>query len=92
VNALPALADPGSAAARVNLLFKERAYWMYLSAHRLGDLRRLVKFYGRTAESVFPTGTYEFAAGGTRGTDTNFPVTIDEQNNPNSQRCTDRNP
>jgi starch-binding outer membrane protein, SusD/RagB family len=92
VAALSALTDPGSANARVDMLFKERAYWMYLTGHRLGDLRRLVKFYGRAAESVFPTGTYEFAAGGTRGTDVNFPVTIDEQNNANAQRCTDRSP
>jgi hypothetical protein len=92
VNALANLTDPGSANARVDLVFKERAYWMYLSGHRLGDLRRLVRNYTRTAESVFPTGTYEFAAGGTRGSDTNFPVTIDEQNNPNAQRCIDRNP
>jgi hypothetical protein len=92
VVALSSLSDPGSANARVDLLFKERAYWMYLSGHRLGDLRRLVRNYARTAESVFPTGTYEFAAGGTRGTDTNFPVTIDEQNNPSAQRCIDRNP
>jgi hypothetical protein len=91
-NALTPLTDPGSANARVDLLFKERAYWMYLTGHRLGDLRRLVKFYSRSAESVFPTGTYEFAAGGTRGTDVNFPVTIDEQNNASAQRCTDRNP
>jgi hypothetical protein len=92
VDALPNLNDPGSDAARVDLVFKERAYWMYLTGHRLGDLRRLVRQYGRSAESVFPTGTYEFAAGGTRGTDTNFPVTIDEQNNPSAKSCTDRNP
>jgi starch-binding outer membrane protein, SusD/RagB family len=92
VAALTPLTDPGNATARVNLLFKERAFWMYLTGHRLGDLRRLIKYYGRSAESVFPTGTYEFAAGGTRSNDVNFPVTIDEQNNPAAQRCIDRNP
>jgi hypothetical protein len=61
--ALPALTDPGSADARVNLLFQERAFWMYLTGHRLGDLRRLVRQYGRGAETVFPTGNYPGAAG-----------------------------
>lgn len=89
---LPALADPGTAAGRVDLLFHERAFWLYLSGHRLGDLRRLVRQYGRGAESVFPSGTYQGAAGGVMGTDVNFPITVDEQNNPNAgATCLDRN-
>ena len=92
VDALPNLDDPGSAGSRQDLVFKERAYWMYLTGHRLGDLRRLVRQYTRSPESVFPTGTYEFAAGGTRGTDTNFPVTIDELNNPSAKSCSNRDP
>ena len=90
--ALPALADPGTTAGRVDLLFQERAFWMYLTGHRLGDLRRLVRQYGRTAESVFPTGTYKGAAGGAMGTDVNFPIPIDEQNNDVAPSCTDRLP
>jgi hypothetical protein len=87
---LPALADPGSQVARVNLLFRERAFWMYLTGHRLGDLRRLVRQYGRTAETVFPTGAW---GGGTGnyGTDVNLPVTQAEENNPNFTGCIDRN-
>jgi starch-binding outer membrane protein, SusD/RagB family len=45
-------------AQRVNLHFQERAFWLYLTAQRLSDLRRLVRQYGRDAESVFPSGTY----------------------------------
>ena len=37
---LPALADPGTAAARVDLMFRERAFWMFSTGHRLGDPRR----------------------------------------------------
>lgn len=39
-----------------NLLFRERAFSLFLTAHRVGDLRRLVRQYGRGAESVFPSG------------------------------------
>jgi hypothetical protein len=84
------LTDPGSAVARENLLFRERGFWLYLTAHRLGDLRRLVRQYGRQADSVFPTGMYH--KGGAYGTDVNFPVSADERNNPNFTECLDRNP
>lgn len=90
--ALPALADPGTAAARVDLHFKERAYWLFLTGHRLGDMRRLLRQYGRNAETVYPTGTYTRPSSadpsapiafGTYGTDVSLPVPIDELNNPN---------
>lgn len=89
---LPPLVDPGTADARLDLLFHERAFWLYLSGHRLGDLRRLVRQYGRSANSVFPSGPYQGAAGGVVGPDVNFPITVDEQNNPNAgATCLDRN-
>jgi len=55
---LPALSDPGTAPARVDLLYHERAFWLYLTGRRLGDLRRLIRNYGRDPETVFPTGAY----------------------------------
>jgi len=87
---LGALADPGTPAAREDLLFKERAYWLWLTAHRLGDMRRLVRQYGRAPNAVFPTGT--FHKGGVYGSDVNFPIPFDEQNNPQFQQCADRDP
>ncbi len=66
--------------------------WLYLTGHRLGDLRREVRTYGRSADSVFPSGNYLGAAGGQIGTEVNFPITVDEQNNPKAPQCTDRNP
>jgi hypothetical protein len=87
---LPALADPGSEAARVDLTFYERAFWMFATGHRLGDLRRLVRQYGRGAETVFPTGA--FHKGGSYGSDLNIPISFDERNNPNFTGCLDRNP
>jgi hypothetical protein len=80
---LAALADPGSAAGREDLLFAERAYWLYGTSHRLGDLRRLVRQYGRAASSVFPSGNYSSSGRtGQYGTDVNFPIPIAEGNNP----------
>jgi hypothetical protein len=86
---LPTLTTPSTAVARENLLFRERGFWLYLTGHRLGDLRRLVRQYGRVQETVFPTGTYH--KGGEYGTDVNFPVSSDERNNPNFTSCLDRN-
>ncbi len=87
---LAPLMDPGSPALREDLLFYERAFWLFSTAHRLGDLRRLVRQYGRNAEDVFPTGAY--FKGGAYGSDVNFPVPLAEQNNPNFTQCLDRNP
>lgn len=56
--------DPGTAQARVNLLFRERAFWFYLNGVRLGDFRRLVRFYGRSANTVYPIGPYMRVPGG----------------------------
>ncbi|MGH7547748.1 MAG: hypothetical protein ACREMM_06215 [Gemmatimonadales bacterium] len=87
---LPAMTDPGTLAARVDSLFYERAFWMFGSGHRLGDLRRLIRQFNRPRESVFPTGAW--FKGGTYGAAVNIPVSIAEQNNPNFVECTDRNP
>jgi hypothetical protein len=80
-NSLPPLALQGTPDAQIDQLFKERAYWLFLTSHRLGDMRRLIRQYGRAANTVFPTGPY--FKGGTYGTDVNSPVPQREQNNPN---------
>jgi hypothetical protein len=86
--ALPALAAPASREAAVDLLFREKAFWTFSRGQRLGDLRRLIRFYGRTAENTFPVG--QFYRGGTYGADVNLPVPQDEAVNPNFRGCTDR--
>ena len=86
---LAPVADPGSLVGRIDLLMEERGFWLYLTGHRLGDLRRLVRQYGRPQETVFPTGLYH--KGGEYGSDVNFPVSSDERNNPNFESCLDRN-
>ena len=85
---LPELADPGDATARTDLMFRERAFWMFGTGHRLGDLRRLIRQYGRAAETIFPTGSYP--KGGNYSTDVNIPLSADEANNPHFTGCTDR--
>jgi starch-binding outer membrane protein, SusD/RagB family len=82
---LAPLVPAATTAEQVDQLFKERAYWLYLTGHRLGDLRRLIRQYGRGAETVFPTGVYHKF--GTYGTDVNSPVPQPEENNPNFQRA-----
>jgi len=80
---LPALTDPGNARAREDLMFAERAYWLYNTGIRLGDMRRLVREYKRPQEQVYPSGP--FHRGGVYGNDVTFPVPFDEVNNPNYQ-------
>lgn len=75
-------------AGQQDQLFRERGFWMYLTAHRLGDMRRLVRQYGRAVESVYPTGPY--FKGGAYGTDVVLLPAQDETNNPNWAGCTDK--
>jgi hypothetical protein len=87
------LADTGQSRAELeDLHFRERALWFYSTGHRLGDMRRLIRQYGRGADTVFPSGAY--FKGGNYGTDVNFPIPIEEDNNPNtsplSEGCLDR--
>jgi hypothetical protein len=85
------LADPGTQAGRVALLFREKAFWQFGRGHRLGDLRRLIRDYGRAADGsdTFPVGQH--FQGGNYGSDVNLPVTTDEQiGNPNFTACLDR--
>jgi starch-binding outer membrane protein, SusD/RagB family len=94
VTGLAALADPGTEAGRVDLLFRERAFWLFSRGTRTGDLRRLVRQYGRPANTVFPTGAWH-KAGASYGSDVNFPIPQQEANNPNvpdPASCMNRNP
>ncbi len=88
--AMAPLADPGSFDARVDLLFRERAFWLYGTGHRMGDLRRLLRQYDRAEEETWPKGPYK--GGVTYGTDVVFIITLSEQANPNVRTCTDQNP
>jgi starch-binding outer membrane protein, SusD/RagB family len=86
---LPPLVDPGSEKGRIDLLFREKAFWTFTRGQRLGDLRRLIRQYERPATDVFPEGVHY--RGGTYGPDVNLPVPFDELNNPNFTGCINRN-
>lgn len=89
---LAPLVDPSpgqfGTAAQVDMLFRERAFWMYLTAHRLGDMRRLIRQYGRTQDKVFPSGSY--FKGGTYGSDVTLVPSQTETNNPHWTACADK--
>jgi hypothetical protein len=85
------LTDPGNPRARVLQLYQERAFWMWLTSHRLGDLRRLIWHYDFQPDEIFPVGAT--ITGLSYGTDVNLPVAFSELNNPNYNReggCTSR--
>lgn len=87
VRSLAPLADPADPltpaatqfAARRDLVFRERAFWLFNTGHRQGDLRRLVRSYGQPSSSVFPSGPY--FRGGSYGSDVAYPVPFNEANN-----------
>ena len=78
---------------QVRQLMAERAFWLFATAHRLGDMRRMVRStlggYGFAITSVFPIGPYP-KGGATYGTEVNLPIPVDELNNPNFKQCIDR--
>ena len=78
---LALLTDAGTADARLAQLFRERAFWQYGRGYRQGDLRRLVRQYGKPVTAVYPTGAWH--KGGNYGADVTTPVPQAEQNNPN---------
>jgi len=90
VSGLTPLADAGSEAARVDQLFRERAFTLFGRGTRTGDLRRLIRQYNRGAETVFPTGAWH--KGGNYGTDVTLPIPQAELNNPEAGAgtCIDR--
>ena len=73
VKGLAPLTDPGTDSGRVDLTFRERAFWLYLTGERQGDLRRLIRQYGRDPNAVYPTGVYNGAAG-SYGNDVTAPI------------------
>ena len=87
---LPPLAMPSTDTAQVSLLFRERAEWLYFTGHRQGDLRRLIRQYGRRQDQIYPIGVY-LPGGGFYGNDVTAPIPGTEYANPKFHGCLDRN-
>lgn len=74
--------------AQVDQLFRERAFWLFATGHRQGDLRRLVRQYSRAPSSVFPTGPYK--TGQQYGTDVTFAPDASQLANARYSGCATR--
>jgi starch-binding outer membrane protein, SusD/RagB family len=87
---MAALAVPADSVTAANVFFREKAFWTFSRGQRLGDLRRLIRQYGRTEDNTFPSG--EHYKGGDYGNDVNLPVPQAEQNNEQGfTECLNRN-
>ena len=86
-----ALATPSDKNTATDVFFREKALWQFERGYRMGDLRRLVRQYGRTQDKVFPTGTFirNGTPSGQYGSQVAFPVPDHELNNPNFHGCLD---
>jgi len=88
---LPDLTDPGTEAERVDLLFRERAFWLFLTGQRQGDLRRLLRHYGRTQAQIYPIGAYPSGEEMSYGSHVDAPVPPAERlTNPRYTGCISR--
>jgi len=87
---LAPLQDPVTDSARVETMFDERAYWLFATGHRQGDMRRLIRQYGRTQITVYPIGPYLAPGAAVYGTEVNAPVPPNERANPLFYGCLDR--
>lgn len=91
ISGMAPLTDPGSTAARQQLLFRERAFWTFGRGQRLGDLRRMIRLYGFTAAQVFPgEGGLNPRKNAAYGPDLNLVVPQAERNNQLYTGCIDK--
>jgi hypothetical protein len=81
----PVTALPAGMTA-VQFLFQERAFDLWLTDHRLGDMRRLITQYSQPVNSVFPNGLYT-PRPGIYGNDVDLPIPVTEEGNPNFKAC-----
>lgn len=81
-----------SDSARLDVMFRERAFWLFGTGHRTGDLRRLIRQYGRQAQTVFPVGTQtSFSPSYLYGDQVNVaPPMTESNNNPQYHGCINR--
>jgi hypothetical protein len=95
---IPALTSDSTSGASTtlqeNVMFRERAFWLFGTGHRFGDLRRLVRQYGRSPGATFPTGpvvAFTNQIGFVYSNTMNFaPPVTEQQNNVNFQGCLNR--
>jgi hypothetical protein len=99
---LQPLTDPGQSltgaaadSARLALLFRERAAWLYMTGHRQGDLRRQLRQYPQywpRQDHLYPSGKYLGEVAGSYGSDVTAPIPEEEYRNPLFHGCINRAP
>jgi len=88
---LAPLAAAATPKAQMQQLLTERAYWMWVTGHRLGDWRRVLRPpynqapFSFVAGDVYPFGTSEF--GPVISTSLEFPTPLYTNANPNYKAC-----
>ncbi len=88
---LKLLEDPQTNQGRIALHFAERAAWLFVSAQRQGDLRRLVRVYGLAPTDLYPIGVYIGSSdGGAYGDAITVPIPSAERRNPMFRGCLSR--
>lgn len=100
---LPPLVDSVTPAKRLKELMSERAHWLFLTGHRIGDMRRMLRApyntppYSMTASTVYPSGA--FVNPGYTGVVTAYgndvvaiPARAEQLYNPKYTGCFDLNP
>jgi hypothetical protein len=78
---------------REDITFRERAFWMFGTGHRLGDMRRLIRQYHRPTASIFPSGLQPYLTEppNVYGSLVNLEPSASEfDNNPNYHGCFNR--
>jgi hypothetical protein len=91
VGGLAPLTLPATTTEQVDQLFRERAFWLFATGHRHGDLRRLVRQYQRTIDATFPVGAYA-VVGQTYGREVTFTPDESQLINPQYKGCQARTP
>jgi hypothetical protein len=86
--AMAALPTATTRDAAIDLFFREKAFWTFGRGQRLGDMRRMIRQYGRAANTVFPEGNNHNTAA-PYGPGVNFPIPTSEATNPNITKTTD---
>lgn len=99
IAAMAPLTDPGTAAARRDMIFREKGFWLFGLGHRYNDMRRMMRQYGMTQTEVFPSGnTWQINRAPGYGTDVVFITPSAEAFNPNQPQqngfpaCTNKLP
>jgi hypothetical protein len=89
VAGLDSLQDPGNDHDRLMLTFREKAFWLFATGHRQGDMRRLIRQYNLPPNTVYPTGAWR--EGLQYGSFVNsVPDPLEIKNNPQYTGCVDR--